>query len=203
MKKRLRKSTRNLLLASTVAVGIASAVLYTSTMTVNIKHQAYAPILETVAKGESNGNYNAYFGRPANTSLKLTNMTIAEVLSWQDEYVKAGNPSSAAGRYQIIQPTLEGLVKELDVEPTEKFDEKLQDKMAITLIEKRGAKEFIDEKLSKEQFAANLAKEWAALPKVVGENPTQSYYAGDGLNKSNIPVDTILKAVNDFEKAAK
>lgn len=203
MNKRVKKRKRLLLAAGSLSVAVAAIALYTSTMTSPINPQAYAPILETVAKGESNGNYNAYFGRPANTSLKLTDMTIAEALQWQDEYIKAGNPSNAVGRYQIIQPTLEGLVKEMNIQPTEKFDETLQDKMAITLIERRGAQDFVDQKLSTEEFAANLAKEWAALPKVVGTNPHNSYYAGDGLNKSNIPIDTILNALNNFEKAAK
>lgn len=202
-RKTLRKIDKRYLALGLTLVVIFLGALYSNTMSQNINPQAYTALLETVAKGESNGNYNAYFGSPTNNSLKLTDMTVAEVLSWQEEYVKAGSPSNAVGRYQIIQPTLEGLVTELKIQPSEKFDKNLQDKMAITLMDRRGAKDLIEEKLSKEEFAANLAKEWAALPKVIGENPSDSYYAGDGLNKSNIPVDTILNAVSEFEKAAK
>lgn len=186
-----------------VLIVIFLAALYSNAMTKQINPQAYNILLETIAKGESNGNYNAYFGRSANTSLKLTDMTIAEVLAWQTEFIKDGSPSNAVGRYQIIQPTLEGLVNEMNVKPHEKFNEELQDKMAITLMERRGAKDLVEEKLSKEEFAANLAKEWAALPQIIGENPSNSYYAGDGLNTSNIKIDTILNAVDEFEKAAK
>ena len=43
-------------------------------------------------------------------------------------------------------------------------------------------------RLRREEFAHNLSKEWAALPKAVGKNPEQSYYAGDGLNKARLSI---------------
>lgn len=167
----------------------------------DINPQAYKPLLDTIAKGESNGNYNAYFGNSGNSSLRLTDMTLAEVATWQREYVANGSPSNAAGRYQIIEPTLSGLVQNLKINTSLKFDEAMQDMLAIALLERRGAKDFVDGQLSDRDFAANLSQEWAALPRVNGDQPSDSFYAGDGLNKARVSVETILSAINSFEAA--
>lgn len=161
----------------------------------NLDPRPYMPLLNTIAKGESRGNYNAYFGNAGNTSIVFTDMPIGQVLDWQAAYVKQGSPSSAVGKYQIIRPTLEGLVAKLRLDPTTKFDEQTQDKMAVALLQKRGASDFMRNKLSKEKFAANLAQEWAALPKATGPSPNQSYYAGDGINKEQVSLDEVFTAL--------
>ncbi len=122
-------------------------------------------------------------------------MTVAEVLEWQEAHVGAGSVSNAVGKYQIIRPTLTGLVDQLNIDQVERFDEALQDRLAIALLERRGAQDYVNENLSREQFAANLAKEWAALPKVIGPNPDDSYYESDGINKSNISVDEVFQCL--------
>jgi len=167
-----------------------------------IAPEAYNPLLEVIAKGESQGNYNAYFGNVANKEIDFTSMTIADVLAWQERFVAEGKASSAVGRYQIIRPTLLGLVKELRLTTQEKFDKPLQDKLAISLMERRGAVNFVKNKLSAEEFAHQLSKEWAALPKVLGDMPESSYYAGDGLNRSLIDSKTSLGAVMEFKQRA-
>ena len=164
---------------------------------------AYDPLLEVIAEGESRGNYNAYFGNTANQELKFTDMNISDILEWQKRYVEGGSPSSAVGRYQIIHPTLVGLVKQLDIDLNERFDESMQNRLAISLMERRGSIDFIKEKVSAENFAHELSKEWAALPKVLGDSPEKSYYAGDGLNRSLIDSRTSLAAIHQFKKMAK
>lgn len=174
---------------------LAGLILFTVSQSPQIEQSAYAPILTVIAKGESNGNYNAYFGQPQNADVRLTEMTLKNVIAWQRAYVDSGIKSSAAGRYQIIRPTLESLMKELKLSGDEKYDEAMQNRLAIALLERRGAYEYVYEDLSVERYAANLSQEWAALPKVVGENPTESYYAGDGLNKSRVSVDEVIRAL--------
>lgn len=156
---------------------------------------AYTPLLNTIAKGESNGNYNAYYGNARNTGLRFTDMTVSEVLQWQVERVHQGNPSSAVGKYQIVQPTLAGLVQQLSIDPKTRYSEALQDRLAVALLERRGSLAFVAKELTPEQFAASLAKEWAALPRVVGGNPQESYYAGDGLNQSRISIEEVYAAL--------
>ncbi|PLS82068.1 hypothetical protein CYG49_00330, partial [Candidatus Saccharibacteria bacterium] len=116
----------------------------------------YSVLLDTIARGESKGNYNAYFGNANNTTIQFTKMKVGEVLAWQRDYVAKGSPSNAVGKYQIIQPTLEGLVRQLEIDHNQIFDEALQDRMAVALLERRGAEEFFDKEISREQFAHNL-----------------------------------------------
>ena len=153
------------------------------------------PLLDLIARVESKGNYNAYFGNAGNTSIKFTEMSIADVLSWQEDFIAAGHPSSAVGRYQIISTTLKGLVQQLAIDVNQPFDEAMQDRMAIALLERRGATEYVNNQIDGRQFAAELAKEWAALPKTMGDKPEQSYYAGDGLNKALISSKEVLAAI--------
>ena len=174
---------------------IGSGTLFRQHMAVDIDPAKYSPLLNTIAKGESNGNYNAYYGNASNTTIRFTEMTVAEVQKWQEDYIRQGSASSAVGKYQIINTTLAGLIRQMNIDPAAKFDEALQDRMAVALLERRGAKDYVEKKLSREQFAANLAQEWAALPKAVGPNPEQSYYAGDGLNKVRISLEEIYTAL--------
>ena len=196
-----RRRNKRLLAIGLVVVGL---VVFTTAVVESapkkIDPAAYAPLLNVIAEGESSDNYNAHFGNAANTTVHFTEMSVGEVLRWQEEYVRQGSASSAVGRYQIVRPTLTKLVQEQHIEPSARFDEKLQDRMAIALLERRGSVAYIEEKLSREQFAANLAQEWAALPRITGPNPTESYYAGDGLNVSRISVDAVYGALDVLKK---
>lgn len=196
-----KKNTKIYILIFVFVLLIGTIKIYTNTMPIKINPESYKPLLSTIAKGESNGNYNAYFGNSANIEIDFTKMPIKEVQQWQEEYVRSGSPSSAVGKYQIIQSTLDSLVAELSLSGDEMFDGDLQDKMAIALLERRGSLAYMGNQLSSDQFAANIAQEWAALPKIIGENPDKSYYANDGLNKANISIDEVYRALNHLEKS--
>ena len=195
-KRWARKKPRFLLVAGLVVLG--SFLAYTTAIRehrLSVNPASCTALLQLIAGAESRGNYNAHFGNAANTSVKFTSMSIADVMQWQQEFIAQGNPSSAVGKYQIINTTLTGLVNELGLKPTEKFDEDTQDKMAIALLERRGASAYVNQEITGDEFAAELAKEWAALPRVLGDNPEDSYYAGDGLNKSHINVEQVRSAI--------
>lgn len=157
-------------------------------------------LLNTIAKVESKYNYNAYFGNANNKSIQFTSMTVGDVLAWQKQFVEQGSPSSAVGRYQFIDSTLQGLIRELKIDVNAKFDQALQDRLAIALLERRGILDYVDNKMSREEFAHNLSKEWAALPKTIGDNPEQSYYAGDGLNKAQVSIAEMYASIATVRK---
>lgn len=155
-------------------------------------------LLDTIAKGESRGNYNAYYGNAGNTNPVFTEMNVAEVLEWQQDFVAQGSPSSAVGRYQFVMPTFKELIEQLEIDQTAKFDVELQDYLAKRLLERRGLYEYMRGRITKEQFAYNLSKEWAALPKTIGDNPDQSYYAGDGLNHVQVSIEEVTESIDSL-----
>lgn len=159
------------------------------------------PLLDLIAKAESKGNYNAYFGNAGNSTIKFTEMSVNDVLKWQQEFIAEGNASSAVGRYQIISTTLAGLVQQLHIDASQPFNEAMQDRLAIALLERRGVVEYVNNQIDAKQFAAELAKEWAGLPKVLGDAPDGSYYAGDGLNRALVGVKDVLGAISTIRAA--
>lgn len=167
----------------------------------NDKKDIYtAGLLDTIAKVESNSNYNAYFGNAANSEIVFTSMPVKDVLAWQQNFVAQGNASSAIGRYQFIDTTLHDLVTKLQINLDSPFDQALQDTLAVALLERRGLREYIDKQISREQFANNLSKEWAALPRAIGDQPQLSYYAGDGLNGARLSTDQIYSGIDTLRE---
>ena len=140
---------------------------------------ARGSLLDYIGKKESNGNYNILVG--GKTEPGLTNLTVAQVLDYQKGMKARGHESTAVGKYQIIRGTLEGLVKAGYASMDDLFSPKTQDKLAMGLLKIRGLDSFLSGKITKEQFADNLSKEWASLPYKTGA----SYYAGVGSNKSS------------------
>lgn len=164
-----------------------------------IQKEKSPALLDLIGEKESRGNYNAYFGKADNQALDFTKMTVSEVRKWQDDFVNKGSKSSAVGKYQIIRKTLDSLIKEMGLTGKERFDQKLQDQMAVTLLNRRGYDKFKAGKIDRNTFANNLAKEWASFPVVTpinGKRPGQSYYAGDGLNKALIAPESVFAALD-------
>lgn len=207
LRKQLRRITKRFkkqrfFIVISLLIFIAGTLAYTTYMQnrrLEVDPASYSPVLTLIAKAESNNNYNAYFGNATNSEVQFTNMTISEVMAWQAQYVQQGAASSAVGRYQIIDSTLAGLVRQLAIPVSQKFDQAMQDKLAVALLERRGSEKYVNKELTPHEFAANLAKEWAALPKVIGDKPDESFYASDRLNKSRVSVAEIIQAIEPIK----
>ena len=115
---------------------------------------------ELIKLKESGGDYNvtldngAYTGGPRD----LVNMTINEVLAMQKQML--AHPankknSSAAGAYQIVRTTLQGLVDELGLTGNELYSREMQDRLADQLIRRRRG-----------QGVTGLRNEWEGLQSV-------------------------------------
>jgi muramidase (phage lysozyme) len=127
----------------------------------------------------------------------LTQMTIREVLAWQDR-IDPMYRSEAAGRYQILEDTLRGLYAEAGMTLDSKFDKAGQDRLAMALLKRRGVDRFLHGYLSVNKFCNELAKEWASLPVVDGPKKGRSYYAGDGLNAAGVDVEPFVAVVQSM-----
>lgn len=170
--------------------------------------KALRPLLDFIAKPESNGNYNAVWGgissrhRPPKP---LTSMTIQQVLDWQDS-IDPFYGSEAAGRYQFMEDTLRGLYRSVGCGSSDIFDEGTQDRLAIGLLKRRGLDQYMAGRITADKFCNSLAMEWASLPVVTDVirrsgsrtwtvKAGSSYYSGDGLNTHGVSVSDFRAAV--------
>lgn len=165
------------------------------------------PLLDLIAKYESGGSYQTVYGgipkaaRPAD----LTNLTVQQVLDWQQSLItRKLSPSTAAGRYQVIRKTLLNTYASAGLTPNSKFDVLGQDAIAHELLFRRGLQQFLDGTKSKQAMMVSLAQEWASLPVPVAMQggsryvqSGQSYYAGDGLNKAHATVVEVSAALDE------
>lgn len=143
-------------------------------------------LLDFIGKIEGRGDYNILVG--GKSLPELTEMTVAEVLNYQSSMLAKGHESTAVGKYQIIQKTLQDMLAQGAVGPDDKFSPSTQDKLAMALMKRRGLDKYQSGKLPADVFADNLAKEWASLPTQSGK----SYYDKTGSNKSLVGRDEFM-----------
>lgn len=147
----------------------------------------------SIAEG-TNGNYDAIYGNGAQSTVKFSQMSLAEVIKYQKNFVNEWSPSSAIGKYQFLYGTLQDMVKKYGIDPDETFSAEMQDKLAILKMKERGLDRFKSTG-DVTSFQRNLSKEWASLPK---DSSGKSYYAWDGLNHALVKPADIQKQLGTF-----
>ena len=140
-------------------------------------------LLDFIASKESGGagGYAAVYGQGANPD--ILNMTVAEVMQYQDELIAKGQKSSAMGRYQFIKSTLseEAAAAGVDINK-EVFSPHFQDALILHRLRRiRGLDKFMSGEMDKNQFGEELAKEFASMPQ---PSTGKSRYAGVAGNKA-------------------
>jgi peptidoglycan hydrolase-like protein with peptidoglycan-binding domain len=154
-------------------------------------------LLNFIARYESGGNYNVVFRMKPDPN--LTKMTIADVLKLQDQHVRNGSPSSAAGRYQYIRKTLRDTIAQMGIDPNKTlFDEKTQDAIATFTLRSVGLDNWLKGTLSDEQFLNKVAKIWAGIPTTKGV----SAHDGDGLNKAGTTTQHALATLSSIKSGS-
>jgi muramidase (phage lysozyme) len=161
---------------------------------------AAALLLDFIGDIEAPKGYDTIYGNNQDKLKKrLTSMTLAEVQTQQRDWTRRFR-SSAAGRYQFMRHTLEGLIKELKLDTTQKFTADLQDRLAYVLLRRRGYDAFMNQRISISEFGKRLAQEWASFPVLAGTQGAHRYvregetfYAGDGLNKSLVKPEQVRR----------
>ena len=130
----------------------------------------------------------------------VTKMTVNEVLAWQYSIDDKYNTGEAAGQYQYIKETLKAKRDQGVVGGNELFNKATQDRLATDSMERKGLSKYRAGQITETQFAQNLSQEWASLPAFTTDKRGrtavgQSYYAGDGINKSHLSKNQVLAAV--------
>lgn len=161
------------------------------------------PLLDVIGRAEA-PSYDTYWGGinlADQPPAKLTEMTIGEVLAWQDS-IDHKYMSEAAGRYQIMEDTLRGLYRKAGLTKDDLFSPANQDRLAIVLMEGAGLKSYRAGRITPEKFGDKLARVWAGLPvhspqkgRHIQLKRGQSYYAGDSLNRATVKSETVANAI--------
>lgn len=159
-----------------------------------IRTSEFAPLLELIAKHES-GRWGYNAAHSGSAPVDLENLTINEVINLQQQLLRSGKESTAIGKYQMLDDTLRDNARWAGIDPaTAKFTAANQELLNLARLKKfRGLDDYMDGKISKEQFARNLAKEYASMPLSNG----QSYYKGKGSNRALVGYKTFLDAIPD------
>nr|WP_295984301.1 hypothetical protein [uncultured Agrobacterium sp.] len=178
-------------------------------------------LLDFIGDIEAPQGYDTIFGnRQGKLRVPLTQMTYGDIVdaqanwgskTWVKENWSYDTASSAAGRYQFMRATLQGIAKEVSsIDGRTIFSSSLQNRLGYYLLLRRGYADFISGKLNLVQFGLKLAQEWASFPVLSDTKGAhrqvtrgQSYYAGDGLNKSLVKperVEARLRHVLDLAR---
>lgn len=141
------------------------------------------------------GKYNPRGHKP------ISQMTIGEVKRLQREMIgkqrvlgiPAGDRSSAVGKYQLIQSTLQEQQRKLGLSDSDVFSPEVQDMIGKSLLQQRGLSKFMQGRLSPKQFQLNLSKEWAS---VANPETGRSFYG----QSVGTPTETIQSAISGVSK---
>lgn len=177
-------------------------------------------LLDFIGDIEAPQGYDTIFGnRQGNLPVPLTLMTYGDIV---DQQANWGNKtwvrknwghktaSSAAGRYQFMRATLQDIAREVrTIDGRTIFSPSLQNRLGYYLLLRRGYAEFIAGKLNLVQFGLNLAQEWASFPVLSNTKGRhrdvtrgQSFYAGDGLNKSLVKPEQVEQRLRHVRELA-
>ena len=135
-------------------------------------------LLDYLGQKEARGRYDMLVG--GKTKPELTSMTVQDVLAFQKKMIGLGHESTAVGKYQIIDGTLNGLVANGALKLNDIFNSSTQDRAAMALLREKGMDKYTSGKISKDQFADAVAKVWSSMPLASGK----SAHEGIGSNKA-------------------
>lgn len=150
------------------------------------RYYVYRPMLDLIGKSEGTDKGRGYnetlgYGGYTGGDVDLVSMTLDQIDALQTKMLanrKNKLKSSALGRYQIIRTTLRTMRQQLGLTGREKFDADEQDRLACYLLGQRGIDKWLANRLSLDTLIANLAQEWASIPKPNGKGHYEGQNAG-------------------------
>lgn len=166
-------------------------------------HFVYRPLLDLIGKSEGTDKGRGYnetlaYGAYTGGDVELVAMTLDEIDALQTKMLahpKNKWNSSALGRYQIVRTTLRRIKTALELTGKERFDARMQDRMACFLLGSRGIDRWLAGKMSEDALINALAKEWASLPTTSGKG----YYSGQ---RASVTVAEVREALAEVRLRA-
>ena len=158
-----------------------------------------SPLANLIARGE--GNYNSFNsgtvnGRIIHSGTKnLSDYTINQILASSSLPATDSRRIFAAGRYQVITPTLKGAVKIMHLSGNEKFTPEMQDRILEGALLPKSVRDYIHGKSNDSKSAMiALAQQWRSF----ADPRTGATYGDKGAraNKASITAAESLAALN-------
>lgn len=131
-----------------------------------------------------------------------TQMTVCEVRDWQLQ-ARQVQESTAIGAYQIVGGTYRETLQALGLGCEVLFDQSTQDMFGLALLYKRGWPLFLNGSLSLEDFAYELAGEWAAFPAPYGPHRGFSRYRNMAGNKHQVELPVFIEFLRSLKDTAR
>lgn len=125
-------------------------------------------ILRFIGDKESNNDPNRFRGDVQLGELnkyKFEDMSIGEVLSWQEENKDDKGRYRAVGQYQFMPETLTEFMEKSGLKKSDRFSRENQEKMTLALLREGGLDDFLsDPDTHKEKFTNTIARRYASMP---------------------------------------
>ena len=184
-KSRSRAGLPNRFIASCIFLGVVFALLFASAIESRACNED--TMLDFIGSLEAPGGFDTvYYGARIAPPRPITTMRVGEVLDWQRRTVRGGSVSSAAGRYQIVRPTLKRLVDTGVVSRDETFSPQVQTRLGRHLLRETGYRAGDTSAAT----ANRIAGVWAALPRIGGAGAGRSVYEGIAGNHALVKAGT-------------
>ncbi|MFG5379623.1 hypothetical protein [Yoonia sp. R2-816] len=125
-------------------------------------------------------------------------MTVCEVRDWQLQ-ARQVQESTAIGAYQIVGGTYRETLEALGLGCEVLFNRATQDMFGLALLYRRGWPLFLNGSLSLEDFAHELAGEWAAFPAPYGPHKGFSRYRNVAGNKHQVELPVFMEFLRSLK----
>lgn len=190
------------------------------------KKWSHTEFANLIAQEESNDNYNICNQTKGGLKI-INNVKVVEITIKEIQKKQVDRDVFAVGRYQLIPDTLSSAIVSLKLETNEKLNNEMQDKIFdeyLIKVKRAPVIAYLEGNGNVEDAMYSLAQEWASIgvekgkrisDKVVKKDGKvvsritryakggESYYAGDGLNKSHITPEQIKNALINSKNANK
>ena len=157
---------------------------------------AVKAVRDFIAQYESKGHYDIRNGMSRNPA--ILDMTIDEILQHQRGWRRwPGSASSAIGRYQYTQETLEWMAGVMGVNTsTQKFNPEFQDELIVADLRQRCRLDgWLNGSVSDEAFINKISTVWAAIP----NSSNRSTYQGVANNSKGLDYDETLAIIGQIK----
>jgi hypothetical protein len=192
-----------------------SPIISLGTTNRKYKYSKYPMLWDIVLRGEAKtfNDYNYYTSNglvsrvnakntlPFSNKL-LTEMTIGEVIGYQNQSRSGKGQLWATGQFQVIPSTLKGMYGKAGLSLSSLYNEKNQQKIADALIDSEGTlpkylnKKIEDTDANLKKASLDIATIWSSLGipySINGRLYNQSYYSKDRASVDTADVQEILR----------